>query len=184
MHCWCPPATGPGQPHLSGCSHFKRPAVPSVTQAFIGSYHDWDLLDPDEPIDVVKKYLPEPQYMKIDPEAWTFGKMAAKMIADATAAAESTGGQGELPAAELLPEPVSLIEFGPQQLSQKEKQALAYVQAHAMQLAYNQAQLWADKQKPQSFVHSVAPVEILTVSEIKAAFEQAYTSLKQASDKS
>jgi hypothetical protein len=29
-HCWCPPATGPGQPHEPGCSHFKRP------------YHDWD----------------------------------------------------------------------------------------------------------------------------------------------
>jgi hypothetical protein len=98
-----------------------------ITHAFIGSYHDWDLSDPDEPIDVVKKYLPvhkqetgpffgqglqQGQYMKIDPEAWTFGKMAAKIIADAVAAAESTGGQGELPAAELLPEPlVSLIEL-------------------------------------------------------------------------
>ncbi len=26
MHCWCPPATGPGQPHESDCSHYKRPA--------------------------------------------------------------------------------------------------------------------------------------------------------------
>jgi hypothetical protein len=52
----------------------------------------------------------------------------------------------------------SAIEFThPMQLTQKEKQALAYVQAHAMQLqaqAYNHAQQWFDKQNPQSFVHS------------------------------
>jgi hypothetical protein len=24
MHCWCPPATGPGQPHEKDCSHFKK----------------------------------------------------------------------------------------------------------------------------------------------------------------
>jgi hypothetical protein len=105
MHCWCPPATGPGQPHLSSCSHFKRPVI---THAFIGSYHDWDLTEPwaepeSGPGQYTKKYG---QYTKIDPEAWTFGKMAAKMIADAVAAAESeTGGQGALPAAEIAPEP-------------------------------------------------------------------------------
>jgi hypothetical protein len=25
MHCWCPPATGPNQPHEPGCSRYKRP---------------------------------------------------------------------------------------------------------------------------------------------------------------
>jgi hypothetical protein len=25
MHCWCPPATGPGQPHESDCVQYKRP---------------------------------------------------------------------------------------------------------------------------------------------------------------
>jgi hypothetical protein len=25
MHCWCPPATGPGQPHESTCVQYKRP---------------------------------------------------------------------------------------------------------------------------------------------------------------
>jgi hypothetical protein len=25
MHCWCPPATGPNQPHLSSCTQYKRP---------------------------------------------------------------------------------------------------------------------------------------------------------------
>jgi hypothetical protein len=24
MHCWCPPATGPGQPHESDCVQYKR----------------------------------------------------------------------------------------------------------------------------------------------------------------
>ena len=28
MHCWYPSATGPGQPHLVGCTMYKRPAVP------------------------------------------------------------------------------------------------------------------------------------------------------------
>jgi hypothetical protein len=23
VHCWCPPATGPGQPHLFGCTFYK-----------------------------------------------------------------------------------------------------------------------------------------------------------------
>jgi hypothetical protein len=26
MHCWCPPATGPNQPHRDDCSRYKRPA--------------------------------------------------------------------------------------------------------------------------------------------------------------
>jgi hypothetical protein len=30
MHCWCPPATGPGQPHEKDCSRYSRP-VPFVT---------------------------------------------------------------------------------------------------------------------------------------------------------
>jgi hypothetical protein len=158
MHCWCPPATGPGQPHESDCFQYKRPgpAVP-VTHAFIGSYHDWDLMDPDEPIDVVKKYLPEQletgpffghglQYAKYSPEAWTFGKMAAKLIEDATAAAESATGQGELLAAEIKPEI-------------KPESPLWYVQNHAMQLqvqaqvqAFNHALQWSSKQKPESYV--------------------------------
>jgi hypothetical protein len=25
MHCWCPPATGPNQPHQPECSHYRRP---------------------------------------------------------------------------------------------------------------------------------------------------------------
>ena len=25
MHCWCPPATGPGQPHESDCVQYTRP---------------------------------------------------------------------------------------------------------------------------------------------------------------
>jgi hypothetical protein len=66
MHCWCPPATGPGQPHLSGCSHFKR--LPPV-KAHIASYHDWDLTGPDEP--------PEPEYdAPHDKNYWASGKLA------------------------------------------------------------------------------------------------------------
>jgi hypothetical protein len=134
MHCWCPPATGPNQPHQSDCVQYKRPTI----QATVGSYHDWDLTEAGSGL----------QYTKIDPEAWTFGKMAAKIIADAVAAAESASGQGELPATEIPPEispepppelSVDFIEVGPiqpmqltQQLTQKEKQALAYVQSHAM----------------------------------------------------
>jgi hypothetical protein len=44
MHCWCPPATGPGQPHEKDCSHYRRPAT---VAAYIGSYHDWDLNEAD-----------------------------------------------------------------------------------------------------------------------------------------
>ena len=25
MHCWCPPATGPNQPHEKDCVQYKRP---------------------------------------------------------------------------------------------------------------------------------------------------------------
>jgi hypothetical protein len=25
MHCWCPPATGPSQPHEKDCFHYRRP---------------------------------------------------------------------------------------------------------------------------------------------------------------
>jgi hypothetical protein len=182
MHCWCPSATGPGQPHLSGCSHFKRPIIHAI-----GSYHDWDLMEESEP-----------QYTKIDPEAWTFGEMAAKMIADATAAAESASGQGELPAAEIKPDSIGLIELA-HAMSQKEKQALAYVQAHAMQLAKShvaaqaqaeahiQAQAKAQAQKLQMMcgIHALGTLEplavdVLTVSDIKAAFKKAYKALDKA----
>ncbi len=66
MHCWCPPATGPGQPHEKDCVHYKRP-VPKpeskpesesvsikfgpggwshpALQATVGSYHEWELDD-------------------------------------------------------------------------------------------------------------------------------------------
>src|ERR1700687_3069502 len=43
MHCWCPPATGPGQPHRDDCSHYRRP----ILHAAVGSYHDWDLTEAD-----------------------------------------------------------------------------------------------------------------------------------------
>jgi hypothetical protein len=39
MHCWCPPATGPGQPHEIGCFHYTRPAKPvPVTYAGVSKY--------------------------------------------------------------------------------------------------------------------------------------------------
>jgi hypothetical protein len=93
------------------------------------------------------------------------------MIADAVAAAESASGQGELPAAELLPSPsesVGLIGH----MSQEKMQAQA--------LAYNHALQWSSIQKPEALVHpapvALPPVaSILTVSEIKAAFKQAYS---------
>jgi hypothetical protein len=37
-YCWCPPATGPGQPHQKDCYHYR--VVP--IHAFIGQYHDWE----------------------------------------------------------------------------------------------------------------------------------------------
>jgi hypothetical protein len=184
MHCWCPPATGPGQPHQASCSHFKRPApaVTHVTHAFIGSYHDWDLTDPDEPndpIDVVKKYLPVMQ--QIDPEAWKFSKMAAKMIADAEDAAEvgllEPCGPGEgypsvvlkagEPGVSITPELGDITEEAVHDIFAKLKfpffgHGLTY---HAQEAAiYNRAFQWADKQKPQGYVHAelvlgpVAPV--------------------------
>jgi hypothetical protein len=36
-YCWCPAATGPNQPHESGCYRYRR-----VT-AFVSQHHDWDL---------------------------------------------------------------------------------------------------------------------------------------------
>jgi hypothetical protein len=41
MHCWCPPATGPNQPHQIDCVQYKRPII----HATIGSYYDWELDD-------------------------------------------------------------------------------------------------------------------------------------------
>src|ERR1700694_1804391 len=37
MHCWCPPAAGPNQPHLSSCTQYKRPSVasPSIDKLYI-----------------------------------------------------------------------------------------------------------------------------------------------------
>jgi hypothetical protein len=95
--------------------------------------------------------------------------MAAKMIADATAAAESASGQGELPAAELLPEikpeipPEPLVSLIEVELSQ----------AHAMQLAKSHVQA-VQAQMYALAVKSVEVPVVLTVSEIKAAFKQAY----------
>jgi hypothetical protein len=39
MHCWCPPATGPNQPHEKDCSRYKRPAkkyMPLKSGPFFG----------------------------------------------------------------------------------------------------------------------------------------------------
>jgi hypothetical protein len=36
MHCWCPPPTGPGQPHKSDCSHYKRPEPSKLSGPFFG----------------------------------------------------------------------------------------------------------------------------------------------------
>jgi hypothetical protein len=114
------------------------------------------------------------------PGAWyvmpdgTAKVIADAVVADAIAAAESAGGQGELPAAETKPEvsdpppdppapevpPDSVdffIEFAHPWLSKKEVQVLAYVQTHALQLQHNHTQQWLDKQKPESYVHSIAP---------------------------
>ena len=213
MHCWCPSATGPNQPHEIDCVQYKRPVI-HATHAAIGSYHDWEPeaaeSEPEsEPskgltkeavhkvyakftsgpffghglqyqVKLPMKYAtpgkqPEPEFISdvVDPGKWTFGEMAAKIIADAVAAAESEIGQGALPATEIQPEPP-----GPFQLTQKEKQSLAYVQAHAMQLqvqamqlAHNQAQLWADKQKPESFVHFVH--DEIVINELTGAAESA-----------
>jgi len=62
--------------------------------------------------------------------AWTFGKLASKIIADAVAAAESASGQGALPAAEIPSEMPESVDF------------IAQAQA------YNHALLWLDKQNP------------------------------------
>jgi hypothetical protein len=41
MHCWCPPATGPNQPHEKDCSHYKQPSIadpspdPSINKIYI-----------------------------------------------------------------------------------------------------------------------------------------------------
>jgi hypothetical protein len=203
MHCWCPSATGPGQPHQSDCFQYKQPIIHAIGSASNGSSHDWDLIGGLTKEAVHKVYAkftsgpffghglqyqvklpmksatpgkqPEPEFISdvVDPGKWTFGEMAAKIIADAVAAAESEIGQGALPATEIQPEPP-----GPFQLTQKEKQSLAYVQAHAMQLqvqamqlAHNQAQLWADKQKPESFVHFVH--DEIVINELTGAAESA-----------
>jgi hypothetical protein len=196
MHCWCPPATGPGQPHESTCVQYKRPVkgtldkkyivgkpLPLKTGSFFGHGLQYSVPGPLYPGKLTLGKQPPEKYSPIvDPGKWTFGEMAAKIIADAVAAAESASGQGELPAAEIppeiLPEPSvgfidGFIDFGLIQLSQKEKQSLAYVQAHAMQLqaqalaqAYNHAQQWVDKQKPQSYVHFAPPVPSIESNEL------------------
>jgi hypothetical protein len=44
MHCWCPSATGPGQPHQSDCFQYKQPIIHAIGSASNGSSHDWDLI--------------------------------------------------------------------------------------------------------------------------------------------
>jgi hypothetical protein len=178
MHCWCPPATGPNQPHEIDCVQYRRPAKGALK----GTLKSGPFFSHGLQYSVPHGPYPMPKTSSIaDPGKWTFGEMAAKIIADAVAAAESATGQGALNAAELSPEKpsVDFIEFGPthpmqlMQLSQKEKQSLAYVQAHAMQLqaqalaqAYNHAQQWVDKQKPQSYVHFAPPVPSIESNEL------------------
>jgi hypothetical protein len=53
MHCRCPPATGPNQPHLSDCVHYKRPIPPTgwnhpALKATVASWHDWEPEDSTE----------------------------------------------------------------------------------------------------------------------------------------
>jgi hypothetical protein len=56
MHCWCPPATGPNQPHRDDCSHYRRPGPDGpVLHATVGSYHDWapEPIVPDLSVDFI-----------------------------------------------------------------------------------------------------------------------------------
>jgi hypothetical protein len=43
MHCWCPPATGPGQPHLSSCTQYKRPLPGNTIDKIYGLDHSHGL---------------------------------------------------------------------------------------------------------------------------------------------
>jgi hypothetical protein len=73
MHCWCPPATGPGQPHRADCSHYRKSSFKpgfqfnvkhvNATGSLCGSVPftlpffgpspafpvDWDADEPDDP---------------------------------------------------------------------------------------------------------------------------------------
>ena len=39
MHCRCPSATGPGQPHLVGCTMYKRPKESILSAADLEMWH-------------------------------------------------------------------------------------------------------------------------------------------------
>ena len=43
MHCWCPPATGPNQPHLSSCTQYKRPLPGNTIDKIYGLDHSHGL---------------------------------------------------------------------------------------------------------------------------------------------
>jgi hypothetical protein len=63
MHGWCPPATGPGQPHLSGCSHYSRP----VPFQFSVKHH------PATPATLDKKYVDLNVDLKLPMKSGPFG---------------------------------------------------------------------------------------------------------------
>jgi hypothetical protein len=157
MHCWCPPATGPGQPHESNCSHYKRPII----HAHVGSYHDWDLM-----------VEPGPQYTKINPEAWTFGQMTAKLIADAEMEPCGPGeGYPAISASIVLKAGEPGVAITPE-LGHITKEAVHKVydalktgpfghnQWQADAAAYNAAYLWTVKQNLLAPVAPVPPVEL------------------------
>jgi hypothetical protein len=170
------PATGPGQPHEITCVQFKRPVKGELkgtlkSGPFFGHGLKYAIPDPKPKqfkLSPPEKFVGSTVGSVVDPGHWTFGDMAAKIIADAVAAAESASGQGALNAAELLPETsVNFIDFGPihpMQLSEKEKQALAYVQAHAMQL---QAQVLDSQAKMYALaVDSVVKASVAPVAPV------------------
>jgi hypothetical protein len=122
MHCWCPPATGPGQPHESDCVQYKRPPFHfnvKVPLFPVGKYYfkTAPTLPPGS-FGQYGQYGHVQYYQAIDAQAYA-------------AAVKAVCAEDSVDAA------VDFIDFGPIQLhpmglSQKEKQSLAYVQAHAM----------------------------------------------------
>jgi hypothetical protein len=159
MHCWCPSATGPGQPHQSDCVQYKRPTYPGKlsepVHATIGSYHDWDLTDL-EPIDVLQKYiLAKPGKVAVAPlDDWTQAEPPAY-------GPWAPLGPDALMPGVVLPE-VSLHALGIDVTVKPPKPPLKFIEFEAamdtkfqtmQSIAYKTAYQWSMKQKPEAFVH-------------------------------
>jgi hypothetical protein len=149
LHCWCPPATGPGQSHQSNCFQYTWPEPFASqylkTNSFFGHGLKYQ----------AKLSASQVQAYKFALEWWDEthkvpGVTAVSVILKPGEPGVSITPELEYITKEAVHKVYAAFKTGP---------FFGHgLQSREMQLQYNYAAQWLGKQKPQSFVHSVAPV--------------------------